>query len=487
MARARWIEAVFMPLVLTIIIVSWFSPALAWLLVSLQPDRLVAAPTPLQLAVVLLASTLTTRLALSGHLPRRRAWIVIGGLIAIGWLSAVAYRGASLLTYVQDLLNWGDAISPEFVIIIAAAMLWWRGILIGRSQALVEEGLERTFLTGLSVLVLLLYFNHLAPHLASADLLAAVLLFFAAALAMLMIVNIERARLHQSDPGFQFNRHWVLTIVGVIAAILLGAVGLTSLISPDTVRAFGESLKPLIATVGGVLLSVLLFVADIIARLIEPLIPLLQGLINLLLNALERVVLFLQDLGLQLNLDRTFDSVREFLDSSTFQMITRGTLVTIVLIGFALAVIYALVRSGLLARRNFEETRESVASRELLLSQIKQLFRRLRPTRQPERGLYLALSGDDARRVVRQAYQDFLEWARVRVRPRVPHQTPDQYAARLIKLSPAQQEPLETLTALYLRARYADAEMTPAEAQAALAVLDHLQQTPVIQSPVSEA
>jgi hypothetical protein len=486
MPRARWIEIFFMPIVLTIVIVSWFSPVLVWLLASLQPDQQAAAPTPLSLAAVLLASIVVTRLALSGHVPYRRAWIVVGGLIAIGLLSAVTYRGGSLLAYPQDLLDWGDAISPEFTVIIAAALLWWRGILIGRSQTLVEENLEGTFLAGLSALGLLLYFNHLSPRLPSSELLTAILVFFTASLSMLMIVNIERARLHQSDPGFQFNRHWVLTIVGVIAAILLGAIGLTSLISPDTVRAFGESLKPAIIAVGSALVSVLTVIADLVSRLIEPLIPLLRGLLDLLLSFIERLARFLQDLGVQLNVDGALDSLREFLDSPAFLAITRGTLVTVVLIAFVLAVIYALVRSGLLSRRTFEETRESIASRELLLSQIKQLLRRLRPARRTERGLYLALTGDEARRTIRRAYQDFLEWARLRVRPRALHQTPNQYAERLIHLSPAQQEPLETLTALYLRARYADDELTPADTQTALAALDRLQQTPVIQSPLSE-
>jgi hypothetical protein len=87
---------------------------------------------------------------------------------------------------------------------------------------------------------------------------------------------------------------------------------------------------------------------------------------------------------------------------------------------------------------------------------------------------------------VRRTYQEFLEWARTYLIARAPHQTPSRYAQRLGNLSEEQQEPLNQLTALYLRARYAHDDLTPAEAQAAHAALVRLQETPVIQSPLTE-
>jgi hypothetical protein len=156
------------------------------------------------------------------------------------------------------------------------------------------------------------------------------------------------------------------------------------------------------------------------------------------------------------------------------------------LIAVFIAIVWALYRSGLLSRRNFEETRDSIASRELLIDQLKQLLNRLRRKREADRGLYLPLSGDDPRRAVRQAYQEFLEWARVRIRPRAPYQTPTMYAQKIGSLSEAQQEPVGRLTALYLRARYAADPLTSDEAQAAQSALVRLQELPVIQSPLSE-
>jgi hypothetical protein len=156
------------------------------------------------------------------------------------------------------------------------------------------------------------------------------------------------------------------------------------------------------------------------------------------------------------------------------------------LIVFVLVIIWALRRSGLLSRRNSDETRENIASRELLLGQLKHLLSRLHRKHEAAPTLYLPLSGDDPRQTVRRAYQEFLEWARVHLQPRAPHQTPLQYAQHIGEQSEARQEPVSALTDLYLRARYDTAPLTSDEAQAAHAALIRLQETPVIQSPLSE-
>jgi len=313
-----------------------------------------------------------------------------------------------------------------------------------------------------------------------------VMVFFAASLGTLMIVNIERARLHHTDPGFQFNRHWIGTIIGVIAAILLGAIGLASIFSPDSVREFGGTMRPIVIGAGTVLLQIFIFITDLLLRLIEPLIPVIKAIMLALVDLLGRIAAVFRDLGFNINVAEVQRSIEDFLNSPGFLTVTRGSLMIVVLIAFILVVVWALVRSGLLSRRNYDETRENIASRELLVGQIKQLLSRLRPRRTPPHSLYLPLDGADPRLAIRRVYQEFLEWTRVRVRPRAPHQTPLAYAEKLGSLSPAQQEPVSALTALYLRARYANDELTPAEAQAAHDALVRLQALPVIQSPLSE-
>ena len=472
----HWLEFLVMPLALAIIVVAWFNPAVAWFMRAAGPDRLMVVPSPVWMVGVIIASTFLTRRVLTHQIRRPRWWIVLGGLGAMIATTLVAYRGPSLVTYVQDLITWGEMISPEFVVLIAAAALWWRGILIGRSQSLVEENLERTFFNGVIALALLLYFNNLTNGLSVSDLLAAVLTFFAASLAALMIVNIERSRLLRSDPGFQFNRHWIGTLVGVIGAILLGAVALAGIFSPDTLRQFGDSLRPAISTIGGALLSILMFIVEIIWRLMEPLVPLIKAVMEILFDLFRRLLDWFDSLGVNID-PAVLQSIETFLNSPGFQVAVRGALTAVVLMAIFIAMIWALYRSGLLSRRNFEETRESIASRELLLDQLKHLLNRLRRKHEAAQGLYLPLSGDDPRQVVRKVYQAFLEWARVRIRARAPYQTPSTYAQRISGPSEAQQQPVSELTTLYLRARYADDRMTPEEAQAAQSALVRLQET----------
>jgi hypothetical protein len=140
----------------------------------------------------------------------------------------------------------------------------------------------------------------------------------------------------------------------------------------------------------------------------------------------------------------------------------------------------------MLARRNSDETRESIATRDLLRQQWRSLLARWRNPVAAAPPPYLLLNGADARQAVRQAYQEFLEWARVHMTARAPHQTPSVYARQLGGLTEAAREPAEALTALYLRARYAADEMTFDEAQAAQSALVRLQELPVIQSPLAQ-
>jgi hypothetical protein len=86
---------------------------------------------------------------------------------------------------------------------------------------------------------------------------------------------------------------------------------------------------------------------------------------------------------------------------------------------------------------------------------------------------------------LRRAYQEFLEWARVHARVRAPHQTPTMYAQKIGEL-PEALGPVDQLTALYLRARYANDRLTSEEAQIAQSALVRLQELPVIQSPLTE-
>ena len=148
--------------------------------------------------------------------------------------------------------------------------------------------------------------------------------------------------------------------------------------SPDSVREFGGTLRPVVLAVGSVLLQVFIFITDLLLRLIEPLIPIIKAILQGLVDLLGRIAAVFRDFGLNINVAEVQRSIENFLNSPEFLTVTRGSLMLVVLVAFILVVVWALYRSGLLSRRNFDETRENIASRELLRGQIKQLLSRLR-------------------------------------------------------------------------------------------------------------
>jgi hypothetical protein len=487
MKHINWMHFIILPVAITIMVVAWVAPWAQWIVLSTGGDRVGLVPPPIVMMLVILVSTAVTRHALRRARYQRRQ-IVLGGLLAIVIVTTLTYQSFTPATFLRNLLDWQNSIAPELVVGMVTAALWWRGILIGRSRLLIDENLEQTFLNGVLALGFLILVNQFSRRIAPHDVLAAVLIFFATALSTLTAVNLELARSQQpeSGPWFKRHRHWFATILGVVSAILLGGLLITGLFSPDTLRQFFSSIGPALSTVFGTLVGALRPLLTFFFWLISPLVPILQFFLRFLMEGILTLLRVVHQLGLQINLARAEQDIQSFLNSPEFVTFSRGTAVALLLILFVLVVIWALRRSGLLSRRNPDETRESIASRELLRGQWKHLLSRLRRKHEAAPRLYLELSGDDPRQTVRRAYQEFLEWARVGMRARAPHQTPLQYAQRIGELSEARQEPVGTLTALYLRARYDTAPLTPDEAEAAHAALVRLQATPVIQSPLSE-
>jgi hypothetical protein len=467
--------------------VAWFQPWIQWIVLSTGVNRAGIAPSPGLMLTVLLISAGATRFAMR-HTRHQRWLIVLSGWLILAFVASLMYRLTAPLTFLRNLVDWQNSIAPELIVVMATATLWWRGILIGRSSALIEENLDRTFFNGVLALGALVFVNHFTRHILPSDMLAAVLVFFAMALGMLTVINIERTREERSEDNswLKRQRHWFATIGGVIGAILLAALAITGIFSPDTLRQVFASIGPALSTVGQAAVSVLRPIFTFLAWLITPLIPVLQFILRAALEGILTLLRVLQQIGVQVDALSVENDVQSFLDSPEFVTFSRGTFIVLILIVFALLAIWALRRSGMLARRNSDETRESIATRDLLRQQWRSLLARWRNPVAAASPPYLLLNGADARQAVRQAYQEFLEWARVHMTARAPHQTPSVYARQLGGLTEAALEPAEALTALYLRARYAADEMTFDEAQAAQSALVRLQELPVIQSPLAQ-
>jgi hypothetical protein len=124
-----------------------------------------------------------------------------------------------------------------------------------------------------------------------------------------------------------------------------------------------------------------------------------------------------------------------------------------------------------------DEQRESIASRSLLLEQLRNLWRRRKPA-SPPGAAYLDLSGpsDDPRLMVRRTYQALLAWGRANDLPRRrAGQTPATYAQVLGEHLPGGKAALEQLARLYAQARYGGPPPTRAEADTAQRALRAVQ------------
>ena len=485
--RINWLQLVMLPVVIAIMVTAWFEPWVHWVVHSTGVSRARLVPSPLIMVAVILFSTVATRYALRRSRRPQRPILLGGGLalIAVAWLT---YPATFPIEYLRGLINWENSIAPEVIVLIATAMLWWRGILIGRSGSLIDDGLERTFFNGILALALLVFLNNFTRYVPPSDMLAAVLVFFATALSALTVIGIERTRIQQHEPSswLKRQRHWLGTIVAVVGAILLGAIAITGILSPEVLQQFLSALGPALSNVGNLIVAILRPLFTFLFWLITPLVPLLQAILRIVLEGLVGVLSLLHQLGVQINALKAQQQIETFLDSPEFIAISRGTSIVLILILFALIAIWALRRSGLLSRKDLDETRESIASRELFLSQLKSLLAhwRTRPPAVPPR--YLALDGDDPRTVVRRAYQNMLDLARVRVGERPAHQTPAMYAAALTTAIPAQRDSITALTTTYERARYASESITAADADTARDALARLQSVAMIQSSSSE-
>jgi hypothetical protein len=119
---------------------------------------------------------------------------------------------------------------------------------------------------------------------------------------------------------------------------------------------------------------------------------------------------------------------------------------------FMLALQYLLARPD---RDGVEEKRDFIFSKELLLSQLSQLWSQGQTQLPPLNSPFLSLTGEpDSRRAIREIYQGLLAATQERGLPRLRHQTPTEYAHGLSLALRGSQAALETITTRYIHARY---------------------------------
>ncbi len=435
----------------------------------------------LMIAIITVGALITRRAIHRSPTWTRLATIVslsgLGAMIVTAW---VVFHDGALIDYLRGLVTWTGFFSTQVTVLIVTAIMWIRGVFIGRSDVL-REDLESMFYTGTLALIVLLLFDSTRPVVPLLEVFWSALVFFASSLLALALVGPEHAHFWQREASsvrLMLNRYWLMTVGALVGIFVLIGVALAG-------SARAELLETLRSIITGVVIALAYIVQFIFAAIVQIIVWLLTPLVPLF----ERLGLELGDVLRRIRppdlppADNSATSAAEaVLRSVDVASFIRGLVVVAIVMIFLFIFMLMLIRLGFLPKRGLDETRESIASRDLLLSQLKSFLTRRRARSPVPTPPYLAVDGDDPRTAVRRAYQALLEWAKSIGRPRAPEQTPLMFATSLAKARPEVSESIMRLTESYVRARYSIDPITPDEARLAVQSLDTLQAASVIQS-----
>ncbi len=486
LSRAQ-LESALLAVLMAVIAVAWLVPWVTWAERSAAPDQTPVGPMPLGMVGLVLMGALITRWMLNHSTSWRRMALVIslGGLASIVLVEWVVFKADGPFGFVRGLVTWNGFFSPEFIVLFVTAVLWLRGALVGRSDVL-REDIESMFYTGILALIVLLLINNAQPWVPLADIVGPALIFFATSLLALALVGPEHAHFWQRETSsvrLLVNRYWLVTVAAIIALIVVGGFVLASSTGADALTAIRNVVRTVVLLLAFGVQLVMAIVVQIIVLLLMPLLPLL-----------EKIAPFVGDLFDQIrppappnNGDAaSLTALEAVLRSPDVAAFSRGLMVIVILMLFGIVMWIALLRFGFLPNRNVNETHENIASRELLMKQLRDWFNRRRGQAAEAAAPYLMLTDDDARSQIRRAYQRFLDWASSIDRARAPHQTPAMFSAALSADQPDQREAIVALTAVYERARYSIEPLTSADSRVAQDSLITLQAASVIKSSTTD-
>lgn len=476
--RSNWIEDLVFPLAVAVLTAAWLGLWVLWVARAGLPEVNYPAVSPLLLGLLLAGSALLTRGALerTGQLGPARLLIVGAGLAAITAALWWTFRFPGLGAFLVALGDWGQYISPVLMALGACAFMWWQGIALTVANW-PQQYLQRAFLIGILALALLFAVNQSNPVITPAEAVSTAVALFGAGLGALALVSFENARsFHEGATGTRLtlNRHWLITVASVIGAILALALGAATLFSSNLYDGVARLLRVVMDAVTFVVAYALAAVAALFALI---LFPILQALLNFGRPGTPDEVIEFSNAGTVT--DQAQEAVQLFADNPALAAARQIVFLVLLVVGVGLLLWWSVRRLGQLNRRDSDEVRESIATRELVWGQLKQFLNRRKPA-PAEMAPYLALAGpgDDPRLIVRRAYQSMLEWARTVTRSRAAGQTPASYGEALAHALPQGRAAITTLTLAYERARYSAEAPSLDEARTAQGALNELQALP---------
>jgi hypothetical protein len=469
LAASDWVIGFSLPVSVILMDVFWVFPWLLWMADIPTPAWTTPPLSLVSLAILLGASSFSTRFILTRKwsLWRARLSVIGCAVVAIALIIRVEYAsGLGLLNaawfgYIgQRFLNSFSRFDPLIVVTIVSSLLWWRGIRLGSSELTTTEVYGR-FLFGIVALVVAILVSGAtlgAGYLFSTtSVWGQIAGFFFFGLLALALANLKTAQQKMSAEGNSpaLIRRWLSILIVAIGGLVTAGIGIASLISRDLVNA-------LTAALGSV--------SDFLFRILSYILVSFGFLFDWVYRIGARIVAFFAgEAPRPFGVDGTGE-IRGKPETPTFEGLPPRMVETLKWLLLALIAAGLLLVLGRAIFRHIpsketdeiDETHESLWSWDLFKSDLGLLFGKLRKrfgfTRQGQPGhprppdwIRSDFSGQ---LTVRQIYRCLLWEASRMDLARRDCETPNEYARRLAGSVPDGQKLIEEITGLYVDKRY---------------------------------
>ncbi len=390
-----------------------------------------------------------------GLLVVRHTYYPAWALWQLGWVGDLARAAHDAL----------PTVAPPVMGALAAAALWWRGVVLGERDSTHEDS-EQAFQRGVAwsvvfVLLMALYGDTSAFALTASA--VSYLLGFLAlgliAMAVARLVEIWEESHADDQQALAMNRHWLALLVILVGIMLLAATLLSRAVGVDIWSHLSPLLEPLLPVVE-VIFAIVFAIAAVFARAI--------------LFVLSHIRAVQPRAGAPLGENPFGDFLRRLQELAVPPEVTGGARWGMVLLGVLVLcalIALAVVRRRRSVRPGVDDERESVWSVRAALGGLGDAWRSLWQRRH-----HAASEREDPHvAAIRMLYRHLLHLAAAGGVPRTPWQTPYEYLPRLRLWVPERESECEIVTEAYVRVRYTPHPPAPEEIAQVRAAVDSIQ------------
>ncbi len=337
-----------------------------------------------------------------------------------GWLGALF----------QDVQADSGQAGAVVGVLILLALLWWRGLLLGRGKIEFEQ-VSRSFKVGFAVLIVtFLFVGPVEPAARSAlavqlGLALPLLLFVGlAGLSLARLAEIRRARRTQGNTQADPTRSWIIAMLVLSGGLVLLTLLIEQAFSYQTLLGVVSALQPVWDAVGIVLYWIILGISFVLYWIIHPLVQLVRAIFGGESQSQNSTTPPSPNQPKLPPNGNAGGIPAEWLTAGRWVLIALGILVALVIVLRAFRAFAAWRQTD-----EVEEERESLGATRLLRAQVRALlanlatrFQRKPAAREP---------GTDAGQGVRAIYRRVLRQATAQGLGRRLPETPQEFAWRL--------------------------------------------------------